>query len=100
MEVSRLRLPTWLGLLFFSALAQLSVMCLAQSTTDARKTSSSIMTTATSVEADFTSSTAAATLTVQVGLADHKFKPEVTEADIGDVSFAEFSEIRVFGCDS
>jgi plastocyanin len=40
----------------------------------------------TSNQASSTSSAPAQTHTVQVGLADHKFNPNVTEAEVGDVS--------------
>lgn len=38
-----------------------------------------------------TNSAPAQTYTIQVGLADHKFKPEVTTANIGDVSWSATS---------
>jgi hypothetical protein len=72
---------------------QLPTPCLAQdsssssadtvATADARRPDS---TTSMSLQPSSTSSAAAQTHTIQVGLADHKFRPDVTEADVGDVS--------------
>jgi hypothetical protein len=56
----------------------------ASATADARKgdPSSTI-----SEQSSITSSAPAQTHTVQVGLADHKFRPDVIEAEVGDVSY-------------
>jgi hypothetical protein len=71
---------------------QLPTPCLAQDSTsseatvataDARRPDS---TTSSSLQLSSTSSAVAQTHTVQVGLADHKFRPDVTEAEVGDVS--------------
>jgi hypothetical protein len=80
----------WLQLLLASLLLQLPT-CLAQmsmssaaavATPNARAPDPS---TSISTQPSSTSSAPAQTHTVQVGLADHKFKPDVTEAAIGDV---------------
>jgi hypothetical protein len=54
----------------------------AVATADARRPDS---TTSISLQPSSTSSAAAQTHTIQVGLADHKFRPDVTEAEVGDV---------------
>jgi hypothetical protein len=89
---------------------QLLSPCLAQdssssgdavATADARRPDS---TTSIPFQTSSTSSAATQTHTVQVGLADHKFRPDVTEAEIGDVSltfslpliYQNFSVIFIF----
>ncbi|KAF1834022.1 hypothetical protein BDW02DRAFT_579891 [Decorospora gaudefroyi] len=64
---------------------QLPPSCLAQdSSNESPRTSST-----TTSRSSSTSSAPAQTHTIQVGLADHKFKPEVTNANVGDtIEFA------------
>jgi len=74
----------WGLVLLFSLFLQLSAVCMAQDVqADARKADPS---STTSSPSSSTSSAPAQTHTIQVGLADHKFRPEVTTAAIGDVS--------------
>lgn len=66
--------PTWLGVVCFILSISTSSLC------EAKKPDG------TSMTPSATASAPAQTHTVQVGLADHKFRPEVTLAEIGDVS--------------
>jgi hypothetical protein len=81
------RLPPWASLFFVSLLlvTHLPTACLAQASTGSSSGSPTVSSTTTS-QSSSTSSAAPQTHTIQVGLADHKFKPETTNANIGDVS--------------
>lgn len=80
---------SWLRTLIVTSflLTLLPVVCMAQDSTvtaDARAPDASSSTT---IRPSSTSSAPPQTHTVQVGLADHKFVPDVTEARIGDASY-------------
>lgn len=82
--------PLWLQIVFIFFSAQFNRECLAQesvssgdssATAQARNPSSSTA----PLQSTSTSSAPAQTHTIEVGLADHKFRPESTEAAVGDV---------------
>ncbi|KAF1843459.1 uncharacterized protein K460DRAFT_290674, partial [Cucurbitaria berberidis CBS 394.84] len=77
-------MPSWLTLLSLYLLLtlQLPAKCLAQ---DSIKSSNGDPSSSTTSQPSTTSSAQGQTHTIQVGLADHKFKPEVTEAKVGDL---------------
>ncbi|KAH7072374.1 hypothetical protein FB567DRAFT_201402 [Paraphoma chrysanthemicola] len=81
--------PTWLQIVFILCITQLFTECLAQESVSSRD--SSVTAQARSPDpstkpsqSSSTSSAPAQTHTIEVGLADHKFRPESTEAAIGD----------------
>ncbi|KAL5117107.1 hypothetical protein ACEQ8H_004932 [Pleosporales sp. CAS-2024a] len=77
--------PSWLRILLVASV--LSTICLAQdsaSSIAAIAKSQTVPSIITSSRPSSTSSAAAQTHTVQVGLADHKMKPDVTQANVGD----------------
>ena len=83
--------PSWLPPILLSLFlsAQLSTTCLAQSNTASGGNSLAPITSTTVVtviQSSSASLAAAQTHTIQVGLADHIFKPDSTVANIGDVS--------------
>lgn len=73
-------------------LTQCSALCLAHGSTVSQDVTTTInarsadASMSTSTIASSTSSAPAQTHTIEVGLADHKFRPDVTTANVGDVS--------------
>jgi hypothetical protein len=91
MDTKISRPSSWLhaSLLASFLFTQLPAVCMAQDSTSndaASVTANARVSSSISSQASSTSSAPAQTHTVQVGLADHKFNPDVTEAEVGDVS--------------
>jgi hypothetical protein len=68
-------------------------ICLAQDR-DGLSSDSPTASASTASESSSTSSAAAQTHTISVGLADHKFRPESTNANVGDVSEYHIGHIK------
>lgn len=82
------RSSSWISAILPSLLvvSQVSTACLAQDSTG-DSVEASVPSSTISDQPSSTSSAPAQTHTIQVGLADHKFRPEATTANVGDVSW-------------